>query len=1034
MKKITTSATASYAENNQASSYKSLILTLIAFLFAFVSIGQSVTISVRFANPQLDVANQTYKVDVEFQANESGQRLFGKNIRFFYDDLVLEFLHFTDYAPGYAAVAPNPAIVSTGSVQSGPMMFSFGGPCEYVNGAIQLVNGSATPTYISTTGWTKLYAMVFHVDDFGSTSEGFCPSIVWDLEADPANGSFLVGSDGVVITVVAPPPLQSSSCFENVEQFNWQYSANGGTPYGFPVSEQCVGLAAEIIANTDDFSGNQVNGCVGNPNVGNVLSNDLFNGAAVNPELVLLSVADNGGLNGVEINVSGQLSVPANTPSGQYFITYSVCEVANPTNCAQAVAEVLVYNNTVVCPDNIQICELELPLTLGGGNPAGGVFSGEFTYFDEIENTYKFNPPSCGLYSVAYSVTDPEGCLLSCNFEVLVFEAPEPAILGETEVFSCSQTVFSIEDLLQCAAAEDVLYTWNINGGGEFVNGNTGNSVTIQWDNTTGTSELSVNAILQGVDGCTGNDLVQISREKPTLAGQIKYWNANESVMPSPYATQGTNPYPVDYFYITLCKVEPGNSIIEIETVAADKKFEGTPDELLSYFKFDLPVDEMGCDGYLIKVWDGGQCEVFGSNPPATSGTYLKNNYTFNNWGSVTSTDALGIMMMVVGADLQNSFGFSWVGANTANPRYGFHSHSQADVNSSNPYINGGLTSLDALLTARRAVGIIQKFPSSQPGALYSPNFRVSGRIANDLPAVTWPAPFDTQNAGDVKFEHSGAPFMENTLATDHKYTSGILPIQPKNNFINIYYSALGDINASYVPQSYNFKNESEHITLSYEGSKTVTSGEVVEIELKADTYFHLGAMSLSLNFDNTALEVLETNYELYAIDNQNGTINLAWYDINGKYLNKNEPLVVIKARITGDIPVEKSLFTINSDSEIADGNASIINGLNLKTEYLTTNANKISGDDLTVSNYPNPFRYSTTFSYQVPTGGKVTLAVYNNVGQQVATLISEYQEAGKYQVSNILDDLKPGTYMYRLQLESLGGTSSASKTMIVMP
>lgn len=1033
MKNITTSSMRISSKRNQVRSIRSLIFTLIALLFAFETFGQGVTVTVRFANPQLDFASQTYKVDVEFQANEAGKRLFGKNIRFFYDDSVLEFLHFTDYAPGYAAVAPNPAIVSTGSAQSGPTMFTFTGACEYVNGAIQLVNSSATPTYISTSGWTKLYAMMFHVDDFGSSNNDFCPSIVWDMEVDPANGSFLPGSDGVVITVVAPPPLQSVSCYENVVQFNWQYTVNGGTPYGFPVNQQCVNLSAAITANNDDFSANQVNGCIGKSNVGNVLANDLFNGAAVNPDLVMVSVVDNGGLNGVEIGFSGQLSVPANTPSGQYLITYNVCEISFPANCVQAVAEVAVFENSVTCPGNIQVCELDLPLTLGDGDPAGGQFYGEFTYFDENENAYLFNPTSCGLYSVEYSVTDPDGCLLSCSFAVLVLEAPEPAIGGETEVFSCSQTQYNIEDLLLCTAPQDVTYTWNLIGGGEFISGNTGSSVTIQWDSTVGTSELLVSAVLTGNTNCAGEAALEINRSKPTLAGQIKYWNASENVMPSPYSTQGSNPYPVDYFYITLCKVEAGNSIIEIETVKADKKFEGTAEELLSYFKFDLPVDDMGCDGYLIKVWDGGQCDVFGSNPPAEPGTYLKNNYTFNNWGSVTSTDALGIMMMVVGADLQTSYGFSWIGSNTLTPRYGFHSHSMADVNSSNPYITGGLTSLDALLTARRAVGIIQKFPSSQPGASFSPNFRVSGRIVNDLPAATWPTPFDCQNAGDIKFVHSGVSFTDSTLATDHKYISGILPIQPKDNFINIYYSALGDINASYVPQSYTFKGENEHIALNYEGLKKVQPGEVVDIELRADTYLHLGAMSLSLNFDNSLLEVIDTNYELYAIDNQNGTIKLEWYDLDGRYVNDNEPLLIIKARLIGDISIEKELFTINSDSEIADGNARILDGLILKTEYLTTNTKGISGDDLTVSNYPNPFRYSTTFNYQVPSAGEVTLTVYNNVGQQVATLFSEFHGAGNYQISNLSIDLKPGTYMYRLQLESDGAISSATKTMIVL-
>jgi hypothetical protein len=66
--------------------------------------------------------------------------------------------------------------------------------------------------------------------------------------------------------------------------------------------------------------------------------------------------------------------------------------------------------------------------------------------------------------------------------------------------------------------------------------------------------------------------------------------------------------------------------------------------------------------------------------------------------------------------------------------------------------------------------------------------------------------------------------------------------------------------------------------------------------------------------------------------------------------------------------------------------------------------------------NYPNPFNPSTTIRYALPQRSQVTLTVFNTLGQLVATLVNESQDAGYHDLRFDGNGLASGVYFYRLR------------------
>ncbi|GBD88354.1 zinc carboxypeptidase precursor [bacterium BMS3Abin03] len=68
--------------------------------------------------------------------------------------------------------------------------------------------------------------------------------------------------------------------------------------------------------------------------------------------------------------------------------------------------------------------------------------------------------------------------------------------------------------------------------------------------------------------------------------------------------------------------------------------------------------------------------------------------------------------------------------------------------------------------------------------------------------------------------------------------------------------------------------------------------------------------------------------------------------------------------------------------------------------------------------NYPNPFNPGTTISFAIAEDGKVTLRIFDILGNEIETLVNSKLTAGKYEVEFNGTDLPSGVYLYSLETD----------------
>jgi len=100
-------------------------------------------------------------------------------------------------------------------------------------------------------------------------------------------------------------------------------------------------------------------------------------------------------------------------------------------------------------------------------------------------------------------------------------------------------------------------------------------------------------------------------------------------------------------------------------------------------------------------------------------------------------------------------------------------------------------------------------------------------------------------------------------------------------------------------------------------------------------------------------------------------------------------------------------------------------------SEFLGVNDPVVTASDFRLlGNYPNPFNPSTYIQFQIPADLRVTMKVYNTLGQEVASLLDNHMLArGLHRVNFDGSALASGVYIYTLE----AGSFTASAKMVLL-
>ena len=196
-------------------------------------------------------------------------------------------------------------------------------------------------------------------------------------------------------------------------------------------------------------------------------------------------------------------------------------------------------------------------------------------------------------------------------------------------------------------------------------------------------------------------------------------------------------------------------------------------------------------------------------------------------------------------------------------------------------------------------------------------------------------------------------------------------------------------------------------------------------VELSSFTSI-VNGKNVNLNWE-TKTEHNSNSFVIQITKNDDNVTNLNWV-----------PVQSVKATFSSNAPKQYSYIDKNLQAgkyqyrlKMIDNDGSFEYSKVLETEIALPKDFELS------QNYPNPFNPTTKINYNLPNDSRVTLEVYNLIGERVAQIVNEQQSTGYYVVnfgSSSIKNITSGIYIYKLTVvDNTGKNFSSVKKMMLL-
>lgn len=221
------------------------------------------------------------------------------------------------------------------------------------------------------------------------------------------------------------------------------------------------------------------------------------------------------------------------------------------------------------------------------------------------------------------------------------------------------------------------------------------------------------------------------------------------------------------------------------------------------------------------------------------------------------------------------------------------------------------------------------------------------------------------------------------------------------------------------------------------QNAPVTTAGTVVSqvtsatVPVIVSDFNNIGSFGLTLMYDPGIISAVAVTASPILGGNLNmnlgipGQIILGWY--SWPVVSLPDSTVILNIDFT-DVTTGSSDLTWFDDGYscyYSDSNTAILNDLPAESYYVngsvttTLGIDEPAGDPLSLVAYPNPFREHATISWHQPSGGEISIYIFNVSGQVVESFTGKYETGGNHKLEFSSGSLLPGFYNVRVLLNA---------------